>query len=157
SAAGALTASGNASIGITGLVLVNSSSSSALTAGGNAHLTARTIQVKGGVSASRNAGFSTAPITAAASVSDPLAGLPVPDKDALGLNFQGSVNVSGSDARTIGPGVYAEIKVSGSGRLTLSPGIYVLAGGGLAVTGGGGISGDGVMFYNAGSNYLPGP
>src|SRR5262249_41239120 len=56
----------------------------------------------------------------------------------------------------IDPGIYTEIKVSGSGRLILNPGIYVLAGGGLAVTGSGSINGDGVMLYNAGSNYTSG-
>ena len=41
---------------------------------------------------------------------------------------------------------------SGQGSVTLLPGLYYLKGGGLAVTGQGGFSGDGVVIYNDGGS-----
>ena len=89
-------------------------------------------------------------------LADPLAGLPGLTFAGSGLTSRGSVNLSGNNALTISPGVYAQIKVSGNAKLTLQPGVYVLAGGGLAVSGNGSLSGQGVLLYNAGSNFLPG-
>ena len=80
-AGGALSISENASIKLTGGVYVDSSSSSALSASGNAQITASVIDVHGGVQKSGNASFNPAPVTKAATVSDPLAGLPVPEHD----------------------------------------------------------------------------
>ncbi len=78
SAGGALSLSGNASINLPGEVVVDSNSSSALSASGNATLKASVIDVRGKVQKSGNASFSPAPTTGAASLPDPLAGLPVP-------------------------------------------------------------------------------
>jgi hypothetical protein len=146
---GALTLSGNASIHVAGNVVVDSSSNTALTESGNAQVSAASIQVVGGVQQSGNATLSPVPVTGAASVPDPLAGLNAP----TGGTFQGSVNLSDNTSLTINPGIYTQIKVSGNGRLTLNPGDYILAGGGLTVTGSGSLTGNGVLIYNAGSNF----
>jgi parallel beta-helix repeat protein len=149
SASGAVSVTDNASINIAGLLLVDSRSSNALQAGGNGQVTASAIQVVGGASTSGSAHFSVAPVTGVASVFDPEAGLAIP----TGGTSQGSVNLSGNSSRTINPGVYSQIKVSGNGNLTMNPGVYVIAGGGFSVTGNASVSGNGVLIYNAGSNY----
>ncbi len=162
SAGGALSLSGNAGLQIPGAIVVNSSSSTALSAGGNASVKAAVIEVHGKVQKSGNASFSPAPVTAAATVSDPLANLPVPVASTIGLTSKGSVSVSGNSSQSIGPGVYSQITASGNASLTLQPGVYIITGGGLTVSGnanaavsGGSnsITGTGVMIFNAGTGY----
>ena len=162
SAGGALSLSGNASINLPGGVCVNSSSSSALSASGNAAIKASVIDVHGGVQKSGNASFSPAPVTGAASLPDPLAGLPVPVASNLGITSKGSLSLSGSSSQTIVPGVYSQISASGNAKLTLDPGIYVITGGGFTVSGNASVAvsgptssltGTGVMIYNAGTGY----
>ncbi len=148
-ASGALTLSGNANINVPGNIVVDSSSKTALVESGNASITAASIQVVGGDSKSGNATWSPAPVTGAASVSDPLAGLAVPSVSGS----RSSVSVAGNSSLTINPGIFTSISVSGNGKLTLNPGIYVIAGGGFSVSGNGSVSGSGVMIYNAGSAY----
>jgi hypothetical protein len=149
SASGALSVLGNSSIHVGGLVMVDSKSSTALQANGNATITAAAIQVVGGVQAAGTGTLSPTPLTGATAVFDPEAKLPVPTVS----NSQGSVNLSGTQALTINPGVYSAIKVSGSAQLTMNSGVYVIAGGGFTVTGNASVSGNGVLIYNAGSNY----
>jgi hypothetical protein len=147
-AKGALTVSGNGSINIPGVIDVDSNSSPALIASGNASVTAAQISVVGGVSISGNATLS--PKASSGKVLlDPLAGLPVPAKD----KSTGAVNLSGNASSTIGPGVYSQIAVSGNARLTLTAGVYIIAGGGLSVAGNASLTGNGVLIYNAGSNF----
>ena len=45
------------------------------------------------------------------------------------------------------------VSVSGTGQLTLNPGIYIIKGGGFSVSGGARVTGNGVLIYNAGSNF----
>jgi hypothetical protein len=130
-------------------VVVDSNSPTALTESGNAQVKAATIQVVGGVQKGGNATLSPAPVTGAAAAADPLAGLAAP----TGGTFRGSVSLGGTNTQTIDPGVYSQISVSGNASLTLNPGVYVIAGGGFTVTGRASVSGNGVMIYNAGSNY----
>jgi hypothetical protein len=148
-ASGALSLSGNAGITIPGNLVVDSTSTTALTESGSAHISAAGIQVVGGASRGGNATWSPAPVTGAASVADPLAGLTAP----TGGTAQGSVNLSGTSSLTINPGVYQQISVSGNARLTLNPGVYILAGGGLTVSGNASISGSGVTLYNTESAF----
>jgi hypothetical protein len=154
---GSLTVSGSGNLTMAGLIVVDSSASSALTALGNAQISGGSIQVVGGFFQSGNAVISPAPITNASSMADPLAGLPA---FTGGASMQ-SVSLS-SGTLTINPGIYTSISLSGTAQLILSPGVYVIAGGGLSVTGqasiatGSGfdsVTGHGVMIYNAGSNY----
>jgi hypothetical protein len=148
-AGGALTLSSNAAINVPGSVVVDSNSPTALTESGNAQVKAATIQVVGGVQKGGNATLSPAPVTGAAAAADPLAGLAAP----TGGTFRGSVSLGGTNTQTIDPGVYSQISVSGNASLTLNTGVYVIAGGGFTVTGRASVSGNGVMIYNAGSNY----
>jgi Bacterial Ig-like domain (group 3)/Matrixin len=148
-ASGALSLSGNASINIPGSVVVDSSSKTALTESGNAQITAAGIQVVGSAQKSGNATWSPAPITGAALVSDPLAGLAAP----TGGPAQGSVNLGGNSVLAINPGIYTQINVSGNAKLTLNPGVYILAGGGLTVSGNASVSGSGVTLYNTESAF----
>src|SRR5262249_44310991 len=134
SACGALTASGNASLTVPGVLYVDSNSGTASVAHGNASVSATQIEVVVGYQASGNATFHPAPRTHAGFVADPLARLAAPTGGA----FLGAVNLSGNATRTISPGVYSQIKVSGNARLTMLPGVYVIAGGGFAVSGGAG-------------------
>jgi hypothetical protein len=146
---GALTLKGTVNINIGGAVVVDSNSATALSASGNSSVTAGSIQVVGGASASGGAVLSPAPVTGAASVPDPLAGLAAPS----GGTSQGSVNLT-KGSLTINPGIYSQIKVSGtSTSLTMSPGIYIIAGGGFSVANSASVTGNGVVIYNAGSNF----
>jgi hypothetical protein len=158
-AAASLSLPGNGQVNVPGTVVVDSNSPSAISVSGNAQVTAGSIQVVGGVSSSGTAHLSPNPITGAAYVADPLAGLAVP---SVGGSSLGAVSVSGSASRTINPGIYSQISVSGYGKLTLNPGIYVIAGGGFTATDNASVltgtvpsnvTGSGVLIYNAGSNY----
>ncbi len=148
-AGGALSLSGNAGINTPGNVVVNSSSTSAILASGNATVTAAAVQVVGGVSKSGNAKVTKTGTPAA--TGDPLATLTAPSTTGL-TNF-GSVSLSGNSSQTLNPGIYSQIAASGNAKLTLNSGVYVIKGGGLTVSGNAGISGAGVLIFNAGSNY----
>jgi Ca2+-binding RTX toxin-like protein len=150
-AGGALSIAGNASIKLTGGVYVDSSSSSAISASGNAQITASVIDVHGGVQKSGNASFNPSPVTKAATVSDPLANLPVPS--TTGLTNYGAENLSGNSKATIKPGIYSGINVSGNAALTMSAGLYIIEGGGFQVSGNGSVTGTGVTLYNTGSKF----
>jgi hypothetical protein len=181
-AGGALTISGNAAINISA-VYVDSSSTTALSASGNALVKGSTISVYGGISESGNAAIqasaagtllvndlpirssgsataSPAPMNGAPLISDPLAGLPVPENTintpgyTPGLVSHGPVNVSGnSSPPPIAPGIYSQINVSGNASLTLQPGVYIITGGGFNVSGNASVTGTGVMIYNTASTY----
>ena len=146
----ALDVAGTASVTTPGLVQVDSSSTSAVVASGSAKVAAGSIQVVGGVSVSRTASLKPTPATGTKPVADPFAAVGIP---ALGT-AHGAVNLSGSSALTINPGVYTSINVSGNASLTLTPGIYEIVGGGFTVSGGGRVTGKGVVIYNAGK-YFP--
>ena len=151
-ASGALQVTGGSRVTTPGLVEVDSSSSSAVIANGSGQVKAGSIQVVGGVNVSGGASLSPKPVTGATALVDPLAGLAVP---TAGTSF-GAVNLGGSSAETIPPGVYSAIKVSGNARLTMQPGIYEIAGGGFSVGNSAQVTGTGVMIYNAGSKYPSG-
>ena len=153
SASGAFTASGNAAVKLPGAVLIDSKSSTALLASGNAKITAPSIGIVGGYSKTGNASFSVSPFTGLTPFTDPLAGLLAPNPTALGLTNKGAVNLSGNSSLTISQGIYTQINVSGNAHLTMNPGIYVIQGGGFTVTGNASVIGNGVMIYNAGSNF----
>ncbi len=144
-----LSVSGNGRVALPGVIDVNSNSATAIRASGNAQVSASQILVVGGFNRSGNAVFSTSPTTGVPVAVDPLASLTAPSASG----GTGSVNLSGHSSLTISPGRYSQIKVAGNAILTMLPGVYVIVGGGISVTGGGSITGHGVMIYNAGSNY----
>ncbi len=151
SAGGALSLSDNARINIPGVIYVDSSSSSALSASGNAQVKAAAIDVDGGVQKRGNASLSPTPVTGAAVLADPLAGLALPSTS--GLTNYGAESLSGNSSATIQPGIYSQITVSGNAKLTMSSGIYIIEGGGFSVAGTASVTGSGVMIFNAGSKY----
>ncbi len=144
-AAGAFTASGNGTVNVTGVVVVDSNSPTAITASGNVRLTASKFNVVGGIKTNGNAQV-IGPVTNTF-VPDPLAGLATP---ALGTVLA-AVSVTGNSSRTINPGTYTSISVSGNGRLTLNPGVYILAGGGFSVSGNGSVTGNEISIVNTAS------
>ena len=151
SASSALSTSGSSGINVGGTVYVDSSSASAVNSSGASSITASAIDVVGGVQKGSNVTFSVTPTTGVSSVADPLAAVIAPS--TTGLTNYGAISVSGSNSLTINPGIYTQISVSGNGSLTLNPGIYIIEGGGFTVTGHGNLTGNGVLIFNAGSNY----
>ncbi|MEQ1829700.1 MAG: hypothetical protein ABL921_27305 [Pirellula sp.] len=142
--------SGNASMTIQGSVQVNSScSSNAVTVGGNARISASQVRVFGGVRMTGNAQISPTPLTGAPSVIDPYAALDVP----AGVAATSQIVVSGNTNLTVLPGSYTKITASGNATLTFQPGVYIIDGGGFSISGNASVFGNGVLFYNAGSNY----
>ncbi len=112
---------------------------------------ASAIDVHGGVLKSGNASFSPAPVTGAATVADPMAGLAEPGTS--GLVVRGSEILSGNSSATIPSGIYSQITASGNAKLTLSSGVYLIEGGGFSISGNASVSGSGVMIVNAGGSY----
>ena len=108
---GALTLTGKVAINIVGAVVVDSNSATALSASGTSQITAGSIQVVGGVSASNGAILSPAPITGIKSIADPLASLAAPVGSGSNL---GTINLA-KGSLTINPGIYTQISVSGTG------------------------------------------
>lgn len=120
------------------------------------------IQVVGGVDTPANfrnlPGQSGSPLHAAAlSAADPLRSLPTPDASNVpDLTRRGGVSLT-SGRTTLRPGVYDYIEIRNNATVTFLPGIYILKAtraSALTITGGAKVTGDGVMFYNTGSNYL---
>ena len=152
----------------------------AVATGNNSLLEASDVHVVGGVDTPANIqnlpGFAGSPLHAGElPIMDPLLDLPTPTAangvvtTYWGLNSKGqwatysspqnvSVSVSGQSV-TFSPGIYQSITVQGgSGSVTFNPGVYVLVGGSnstLSINGGATITGNGVMFYNTGSDYSP--
>jgi hypothetical protein len=150
--------SGNASINVPGVVVVEPGSREAIEVRGMSSLTASSVQVVGGTDIDGKATVSPAP-THITSPGDPLAGLPALTAASIaGLtNYislgQGFVKVAGNTVKTINPGIYSGIEVSGNGQLTMNPGTYVLEGEGLTVSGNGSLKGACVFIYNTGSKF----
>jgi hypothetical protein len=134
--------------------VVDSSSSTALLANGSVKVTAPFIYVHGGDLLNGSPSMSTAPVTGAASMPDPLANLPVPTLGSCGTTssspFTGSLTqaiVNGSQNAVFNPGRYCGgITINGSATATFNPGLYIVDGS-MLVNGGDTVSGNGVTFY----------
>jgi hypothetical protein len=89
---------------------------------------------------------------------DPLAQLPIPVPSSL--TSYGEVKVNAGQSHSFTPGIYADINVQGGGTATFAPGIYVLSPNkpnqGLTINGGSTVTGNGVLFYATGSDYMTG-
>ena len=142
-----LTGVGNASSVVTGRVVIDSSSSNATVSNGsNVLMTAPEFVVSGPTAPDEH--FVGEKTIDAPPTPDPLAYLPPPSPGAT-IPGNGKYNKS----ETLEPGFYPDgIQASATGVvLTLNPGIYYLGSGGLSITGGAGVIGEGVMIYNAGT------
>ena len=72
------------------------------------------------------------------------------------ITIQGAndtATIAGVSTGAVTAGSYTSINASGNCKLTFSPGIYIVAGGGFSVSGNANVTGNRVLFYNAGSNF----
>lgn len=110
----------------------------------------------GGYAETGSGAFTPKPTAVDNRIPDPLASLPPPDFNILGISIDSGgtpltpkLKSLSAGNTTLHPGVYyGGIEVKSTANVTFLPGTYVLAGGGLQLTGSGTISGSGVMFYN---------
>ncbi|MFN4260922.1 MAG: pilus assembly protein TadG-related protein [Gemmataceae bacterium] len=131
-------------------VIVNSAHpDAAAVAGGGGALKSDEFIFVGGHTTSGGGQF-IGPITRAkVPVFDPLADLPVPDKNSMTEQSNKKVQHTSGNIY-LEPGVYkGGISVSGSASLYLAPGVYYMDGGGFSFSGQGSLFGEGVMIYNA--------
>jgi hypothetical protein len=132
-----------------GSVIVNSNNSEAANASGGAKLVAPEIDITGDYKVSGGASFTGTVKTGQTAISDPLASLPVPDPTTFTTQSSSKLSYS-SGSHTLNPGRYiGGINISSPAAVTFSPGVYYIDGGGLTVSGGGSLTGNQVMIYNA--------
>lgn len=128
-------------------VYVNSNHRFALSVLSDSHLTASTISVVGNYESTSGSTVTPDPDTGVSPEDDPLADLPPPTYG--GCNFNQNPYKISSVVRTLNPGVYCGgISVESGGHAILNPGIYIIRGGGLRVSSGSVIEGNGVSIYN---------
>ncbi|MHB8571598.1 MAG: pilus assembly protein TadG-related protein [Candidatus Dormibacteria bacterium] len=149
SASPALAASGQGNATVNGsTIMIDSAGSPAVVANGSGVLQASSIGVVGTATQSGGGSYNPAPVTGIPSFPDPLANIPAP---ILNSPNQGSTS-AGSGTVVVSPGVYTTLSASSSGTLSLNAGVYVVTGG-VSATGGGSVTGSGVMIYFACSQY----
>jgi hypothetical protein len=177
-----LSVDGGSMLRVNGSVIVNSRSAGldqygdwvdwgqqqyAATTGNNSTMLAQFMQIHGGVDVvenfrniipnGRNPLFCRGPI-----VPDPLRNVPVPNvsntPSITDWTRQDPITVNGPETRTFYPGVYENIQINTGATVTFTPGAYIFCpkhpNQGLRINGEVNITGDGVMFYFTGSNYL---
>jgi Flp pilus assembly protein TadG len=153
---GALTDTGGGSVVVTGAsIIIDSSSSSAAVDKGGGTATASQFLITGspGDLVVGNGQFIGGIESGVIPTLDPLAYLPEPDVSSLSQQSNSTLKFQNSDTVTLNPGVYnGGIAASANANLTLNPGIYYMNGGGFSITGGAGITANGVMIYNAPNN-----
>lgn len=166
------------SLNVSGSVVVNAAgggydqygqsisvSTPALQTNGSGSLSAIYVQSNGGASTPANLsdGSGSMPlVTSAKTISDPLNSLPNtpwPWNDSTIASWttrQAPLNISST--QTLSPGIYQDIKINSGANVTFQPGMYILspqaANQGLTISGNPTVTGNGVMFYFTGSNYL---
>ena len=68
------------------------------------------------------------------------------------------MKVNNGQSKTLTPGVYEDISISSGATVTFNPGVYIISptknNQGFKMSGGSNVTGNGVMFYITGSNYL---
>jgi Flp pilus assembly protein TadG len=150
---------------VNGILAVNSGAAQAATTGDFSMVQSPNIQVVGGVDFPAHfqnlPGAGGNPLhTGGLPSPDPFVNLPAPTAaNVPDLTQRGGVSLTSGSA-TLQPGVYDFISVSGSASVNFQPGIYVVASTqrttAIKLSGSGSITGNGVMFYNTGSDYLNG-
>jgi hypothetical protein len=154
--ASALSVSGGVTVQFACGVQVNSTSNTALTVTGGSHVTAPYIAVAGKYTVNGGSTMSPAPAQGASPLSDPMASLPRP---TVGNCDYTSVSIGNGNTTTLNPGTYCKgISLAGGSTVTFNPGTYVIKGGGLTISNGSHVTGNGVTFYNsyaAGYTYAP--
>jgi len=131
-------------------IYINSSSSAAVLMGGSAEIEATngaSVNIVGDWLASGGATISPSPNLGVTAATDPFASMQPP---TIGSCTSNGVTLSGSGSQTLSPGVYCgAIAVSGSVALTLNPGLYILEHG-INMSGSTSITGSGVTLYASG-------
>src|SRR5712671_880841 len=143
---GADTETGNTAVNLNGCSLYdNSTSSTALRIVGAATLSAKSVNVVGGISGTSAITTTDGVLTGQAAAADPYAGISMP-------SASGTTNTSCCSDGTYSPGIYkGGMKLTGHTDITLNPGTYYLQGD-LDVSGGSTISGTGVTLVFTSSN-----
>lgn len=133
-----------------GILDNSNNSTAALVQNGSGCLSGKYIGVVGQFKDDSSCPPAPAPVTGIAGFSDPLAFLQPPTVGPC--NYQ-SVSITGGTP-TLYPGVYCGgINISGgSTDVTFSPGTYIINGGGMNISGGANVQGDGVTFYITGTS-----
>ena len=147
----AFVVSGNSDFSADCGILDNSdNSTAALVQNGGGCLSAKYIGVVGQFKDNSSCAPSPTPQTGIAPFSDPLSFLQPP---TVGSCDYQSVSISGGSP-TLYPGVYCGgINISGgSTDVTFSPGTYIINGGGMSISGGANVYGNGVTFYLTGTS-----
>ena len=142
----AFTVNGNSNLTAQCGILDNSNNSqAALVQNGGGCLSAKYIGVVGAFKNNSSCLPSPTPVSGVAAFSDPLAYLAPP---TVGSCDYTSTSITGGTT-TIYPGVYCSgLSISGgSTDVTFSPGTYIINGGGINISGGANVHGDGVTFY----------
>jgi hypothetical protein len=111
----------------------------------------------GGWDSSGSSGqFIPEPEAVPSQVPDPLVGLAPPNPYAIGTSPDSGGTATAPVTKKLSSGdhilssgtYWGGIEITSTANVTFEPGVYVLAGGGLKLTGGGTVVGDGVFFYN---------
>jgi hypothetical protein len=128
-------------------VVVNSVDAAAAIAGGGGSVAADKFVIGGGYNTTGNGSFTGPIFTNHPGMPDPLADLPVPNKNNMTKQQNNKLQYS-NGTQDLQPGVYkGGINVSGTGNLNLAPGVYYMDGGGFSFSGQGSLNGTGVMIY----------
>lgn len=158
SACGSFMKSGSGAFSVSGggAIAVNSDCDEALDVSGSGSVSAAAIyyNIAGGWESTGD--MTPDPVPMPRPVDDPLSGLTPPSLTATGVSPDSGGTASApstlkitAGSRTLHPGVYyGGISISSNANVTFQPGVYVMAGGGFTLSGGGEVTGLGVMFYN---------
>jgi len=139
----AITASGGASVAMSGCTIAtNSTNAAAIKLSGGGTITADCVYSAGGVSGTPTTTACSGAKTNQPAISDPYADIPAPAFAACS-NPADKYSLTGSSTDTIGPGVYCSISSSSSGVLTLTAGTYFLDGGDFKISGSGNVAATG--------------
>ncbi|MBF0307671.1 MAG: hypothetical protein HQL41_18765 [Alphaproteobacteria bacterium] len=144
-AAGAVTATGNASVDMSGCSIAsNSTSASSMLFAGSSDVEALGASAAGSISGEESHLTTTEGIQESQpALPDPYADLEVPAFDPTDCQPQNSFGQH--DGPTISPGVYCGgLSFGSQANITLQPGVYIVDGGDFDVNGQATISGDGV-------------
>ena len=146
---------GNVSISSNCGILVNSSSEDALHKNGaSGTVDASSIGVVGNY---YGEGYNPKPVTGIAPFNDPLATIQAPTNYPTTCDpAHTNLTINNNKVGNLSAGTYCGgITIAGNANVTFGSGTYVLLGGGLKVTGGATLTGDGVTFYNTGNSTYP--
>ncbi len=155
SGANALSASNGASVTVGCSVAVNSSSASSVSAIGGASIDTTGISTVGGYTVNNGGSFSPVPQTGKVSQADPLSALPSPTVPSTCnyTNYVATGLLGGGGTAILYPGTYCGgITIANGTNAIITAGEYIINGGNFHIAGGSTVTGDGVSFFDTGTN-----